>query len=209
VPLDVLASARSTALIALVTASFSTPIVAKSDAFANIAGKDGGSTVATEQLVAGGVEFALPEDWGRLGPSAAAGSASERIGTVVSGVCPGGSAGAECVDGTQVTFIAYTGDKGHELPDLDAFGSQLDARLSSQFPGYRKLESKVKTAAGGMRWLDYSFTWRSKGQTVTQRFAAYRHKGGSGVVAMVAGDGTDHAKALDSFLASGHPLGEA
>lgn len=208
-PLDVLASARSTALIALVTASFSTPIVAKSDAFANIAGTDRARTVATEQLVAGGVEFALPEDWGRLGPSAAAGDATERIGTVVSGVCPGGSAGARCVDGTQVTFIAYTGEKGHELPELDAFGSQLDAKLSGRFPGFRKLDSKVRTAGGGMRWLDYSFTWRSKGRDVTQRFAAYRHKGGSGVVAMVASGGTDHAKALDTFLASGRPLGEA
>jgi hypothetical protein len=207
VPLDFLASTRSAALVALVTASFSTPIVAKSDAFASIAGSGGKQAEPTEQLVAGGVSFALPQSWGRLGPSAAAGDASERIGTVVSGVCPGGSAGAKCVDGTQVTFIAYTGEKGHELPDLDAFGTQLDAKLSSQFPGFRKVESKVKTAGGGMHWLDYSFTWRSGGKDVTQRFAAYRQKGGSGVVAMVAGDGTDHAKALDSFLASGRALG--
>ena len=204
VPLDVLASARSTALIALVTASFSTPIVAKTDAFASIGG--GRDAVPTEPLVAGGVEFDLPQAWGRLAPSAAA-DAPDKIGTVVSGLCPGGSAGATCEDGVQLTFIAYTGEKGHELPALDAFTKQLDAKLAREFPGFRKASAKQHTSGDGLRWLDYRFTWRSGGKDVTQRFAAYRHEGGSGVVAMVAGDASkDHAKALDTFLGGARSL---
>lgn len=208
VPLDVLASARSTALIALVTASFSTPIVAKSDALASIGG-GGREPVATEPLVAGGVEFDLPQAWGRLAPSAASSQADDRIGTVVSGLCPGGSAGAACEDGTQVTFIAYSGEQGHELPKLDAFAAQLDGKLAREFKGFRKVSAKQHAAKDGLHWLDYRFTWRSNGTDVEQRFAAYRHDDGSGVVAMVATDGADHAKALDNFLGSARSLIDA
>jgi hypothetical protein len=205
VPLDVLASARTTALVALVTASFGTPIVAKSDALASIGG-GGRDAVPTEPIVAGGVQFALPLSWEQLAPSAASGDAPDKIGTVVSGICPGGSAGATCEDGVQLTFIAYTGEKGHELPGLGTFSSQLDAKLAREFPGFRRTAAKEHGAGDGLRWLDYQFTWRSKGKDVSQRFAAYRHKDGSGVVAMVAGDGSDHAKALDAFLGSARSL---
>lgn len=208
--LDVLASVRSTALIALVTASFSSPILVQTDAFASASARLSGKTVTksepTEALVAGGVEFAMPQSWGRLGAGAASGAdPKEHIGTVVSGLCPGGSAGATCKDGVQVTFIAYSGTKGHELPKLGAFGKDLDAKLTSQFPGFEKGKSGGRKGAG-MRWLDYQFSWRSGSTAVQQRFAAYRHGDGSGVVAMVSGArDAEHAKAIGAFLNSATP----
>lgn len=209
--LDVLASVRSTALVALVTASFSSPILVKSDTFANASARlSGGAEQAepTEQLVAGGVQFAMPQSWGRLGASAASGRGShERVGTVVSGLCPGGSQGATCTDGVQVTFIAYSGEKGRKLPELEQFAAQLDAKLAREFPGFAKLESKERGGKHGVHWLDYGFSWRSGKATVHQRFAAYRHDDGSGVIAAVAGaQHADHVKALDAFLASAVPV---
>lgn len=206
-PFDVLASVRSTALVAIVSASFASPILVKADAFAGSG--DGAKPVPTETLVAGGVEFALPESWGRLGASAAAGSGeAERIGTVVSGICPGGSAGATCVDGVQITFVAYSGKQGHELPKLADFEAQLKAQLAREFRGYRVVDSATRTSDAGVRWLDHQFTWASGDTRVTQRFAAYRHDDGSGVVATITGASADHAKAIDAFLASGAVVGE-
>lgn len=208
VPFDVLASIRSTAVIALVTASFSSPILVKSDAFAGISGGSASPAVPTESIVAGGVEFALPETWGRLGASAAAGTGSgERIGTVVSGVCPGGSNGPSCTGDAKVTFLAYSGKAGHELPKLAKFGKQLQARLGSKLVGYKVGDSSLEKTASGMPWLDHEFTWRSGKHVVHQRFAVYRHGDGSGVVAMVAGSAdATHAKAIDAFLESGEPV---
>lgn len=211
--LDLIASVRSTALVALVTASFSSPIVVKTDAFASasarITGREVQQAEPTEPLVAGGVQFAMPSSWGRLGPTAAASApgAGGRIGTVVGGLCPGGSAGAACADATRVTFIAYSGDKGHQLPKLEEFQARLDARLAREFPGFRKGESGTEKGAGGTHRLDYRFSWRSGKARAQQRFAAYRHKDGSGVVVMITGAGhKDHAPALERFVASGHGL---
>lgn len=183
-------------------------MVVKSDAFANASARftgGGEQAEAVEALVAGGVEFALPQAWGRLGATAAKGDAQERLGTVVSGLCPGGSEGSACVDGTQLTFIAYSGEDGRELPLLTEFEDQLDAKLAKRFPGFSKGDAAVKPAADGTRWLDYGFSWRSGREQVTQRFAAYRHADGSGVVAMITGAELEqHAAAIDDFLASAH-----
>lgn len=212
VALDVLASIRTTALVTLVAASFSSPILVKSDAFDQardrLAGGGGPAQVETEQVVAGGVEFDMPASWGRLGASAAAGddvgSDEQRIGTVVSGLCPGGGAGANCTDGAQLTFIAYSGEEGRSLPTLPKFREQLDAKLGKEFPGFAGGEVKLRPGSdGSVRYLDYAFTWHEGAATRYQRIAAYRHVDGGGVVAMLTGASSDeHAKAVDAFLAS-------
>lgn len=209
VAIDLLASVRSTALIALVSASFASPIVVKSDAFASAGARLTGTPqkqqVPTEPLVAGGVEFAMPTSWGRLGTTAAASSsaAGERIGTVVTAACPGGSAGAACADGPQLTFIAYSGAPGHDLPRLAAFERQLDARLGRTFSGFRKGDARSARAGAGLRWLDYPFAWDAGSRTARDRFAAYRHKDGSGVVVAVTGTADRRqAAAIEDFLES-------
>lgn len=210
-PLDVFSSLRSTALVTLVAASFSSPIVLKSDAVASVTGKlgaaRGGHEVAPpEQVLAGGVEFAKPAAWGALGSSASeAAVGDDTIGTVVAGLCPGGSAGATCEDGTRLTFVAYTGDKGHELPLLTQFQDQLDHQLAREFPGFTAGEAKALPGADGIRYLDYAFSWGSKGHVQSQRIAAYRQPDGSGVVVMAAGPTlAKHDAAIDAFFASAH-----
>lgn len=209
--LDLLPSLRSTALVTLVAVSFSSPIIAKSDAFASASARlTGKERAPVQQLVAGGVEFAMPESWGRLGAGSAASDATkaERIGTVVTGVCPGGSAGSECADGTVLTFIAYSGEHGHELPRLARFKDQLESQLAKEFPGYRGGESRTRRAADGSRYLDYSFTWGARGARTAQRIATYRHPDGAGVVVMATGPQlADHAERLDEFLAGARMFG--
>jgi hypothetical protein len=213
VPIDVFSSLRSTALITLVAASFSSPIIVKSDAVANAGDRlsglvsSKGGEPAPDQLVAGGVEFALPADWDRLGASAVAGASDggERIGTIVSGVCPGGSAGAACSDDATLRFVAYSGEDGHELPTLGEFESKLDDRLAKEYRGFTKVESKMRPGADGIRYLDYSFTWGKPGARSSQRLSAYRHTDGAGVVVLGTGAELDaHAKGIDEFLASAH-----
>lgn len=211
VALDVFSSLRSTALVTLVAASFSSPIVLKSDAVASVTGKLGGAaggheSAPQEQVLAGGVEFTKPAAWGALGASASEAAASEdTIGTVVAGLCPGGSAGATCKDGTRLTFVAYSGKDGHELPLLTQFQDQLDHQLAKEFAGFTAGEAKTMPGAEGLRYLDYSFTWGAAGHRQAQRIAAYRHADGSGVVVMAVGPRLeDHDKAIDSFLASAH-----
>lgn len=208
-PIDVFGSLRSTALVTLVVASFSSPIIVKSDAFATASARIGDAVskeapAQTEQLMAGGVQFALPESWDRLGASAASSSAkASRIGTVVSGICPGGSAGGDCRGGAKVTFIAYSGRSGHKLPTLTAFESQLDDKLGAEYRNFAKGESKLRPGADGVRYLDYAFTWGSGAKAQSQRIAAFRHADGSGVVLLVTGDQlAKHAAAIDEFLAS-------
>ena len=211
--IDVFSSLRSTALVTLVAASFSSPIVVKSDAFANASAKLTGSKGAAEQeqappeqIIAGGVQFEMPGEWGRLGASAASsGTAKEAIGTVVTGLCPGGSSGATCTDETKLTFVAYTGRDDHELPLLVEFEDQLDGQLAKEFPGFKRGEAKQLPGADGIRYLDYTFTWKQGAAQHTQRVAAYRHSDGSGVVVLGAGPKlAEHDKGIDAFLASGH-----
>lgn len=211
--LELFASARSTALIALVAASFSSPIIVRSDAAGAAFGKvTGGSAKAahvipTESIVAGGVQFEMPATWGRLGVTAAGGgeASAERIGTVVSGICPGGGAGSACTDGTRLTFVAYSGRTGHELPALDEFEDQLDARLATQYRGFSKAGAKTRRGAGGFRYLDYTFTWAQGRRGGAQRIAAFRRDDGSGVVVLGTGPKlAQHAAAIDGFLATGH-----
>jgi hypothetical protein len=211
VPVDFLASVRATAVVALVTASFSSPMLVKSDAFANasarITGKGGSAQEQPrEEIVAGGVAFGMPSSWGRLGASSASDDAgAERIGTVVSGLCPGGSAGATCTDGVQLTFVAYSGRDNHELPTLDEFEEQLDAKLAKQFDEFAKGEAHQRAGTDGTRYLDYRFSYQVKGVTHSQRFAAFRHEDGSGVVALASGARLErHDKAIDGFLATAY-----
>jgi hypothetical protein len=215
VPLDLFASARATAVVALVTASFTSPILVKSDAFASasarITGKAAAHEVPSEQLVAGGVSVAMPQDWGRLGSSAAEDEAAgQHIGTVVSGLCPGGSEGATCADGVQLTFLAYSGRDGHELPKLGDFQAQLDAKLAKQFRGFKKGPVDERSGSDATRYLDYGFSYSVGGKQRSQRFAAYRHGDGSGVVAIASGEElANHAKSIDRFLASASETREA
>lgn len=205
VALDVFASARSTALITLVAASFASPILVKSDAL-------GGSAKSAhvepgEAVVAGGVEFEMPLDWGRLGASAAGGGGADgsRIGTVVSGICPAGSAGSTCTDRTRLTFVAYSGKDGHKLPPLAKFEDQLDARLAKEYRGFAKAGAKVRTGSHGAHYLDYRFTWGQGRHGAAQRIAVFRRKDGSGVVVLGTGPKlAEHAKAIDAFLSTGH-----
>lgn len=217
VALDVLASVRSTALITLVVASFSSPIVLKSEAVGAQLGKlTGGSAKAPhaeppESLVAGGVQFEMPATWGRLGATAVGGGGerdSSRIGTVVSGICPGGSAGSTCTDRTRLTFVVYSGKDGHQLPLLTEFAGQLDARLATEYRGFRKADAKMRPGADGIRYLDYTFTWGHGRHGAAQRIAAFRHEDGSGVVVLGTGPKlAEHAAAIDGFLATAHEPG--
>lgn len=211
VPIDVFGSLRSTALVTLVAASFTSPIIVKSDAFANASARLGSisskqAPEQTEQLVAGGVQFALPDSWDRLGASAVGGStAANRIGTVVSGICPGGSAGGDCSGGAKITFIAYSGREGHKLPMLTTFESQLDDKLPAEYRNFAKGDSKLRPGADGIRYLDYPFTWGAGRDGHAQRIAAFRHADGSGVVLLATGDQlAKNAAAIDAFLASAH-----
>lgn len=211
VPLDLFASVRSTALVALVAAAtVASPFVVKSDAAASVGARLTGGTeqAPLEQVVVGGVEFGLPAAWGRLGATAASGvHGTDRIGTVVSALCPGGGAGAACVGGAQLTFIAYSGDEGRGLPVLGTFEKQLDAKLRREFRGFAKGAVKMRPGADGIRYLDYPFTWKRGRAVHHQRFAVYRHADGSGVVAISTGVGLGaHAKEIDQFLASAHEV---
>lgn len=211
VPLDLFSSLRSTALVTLVAASFSSPIVLKSDAVASVAGKlrggaGGADSAPAEPVLAGGIEFAKPASWGALGASASeAAAAREAIGTVVAGLCPGGAAGARCADDTRLTFVAYSGKDGHELPLLTEFEDQLDAQLAREFTKFTVGDASTRPGADGIRYLDYPFTWGKAGARVSQRIAAYRHVDGSGVVIMATGPKVEsHATSITAFLASAH-----
>jgi hypothetical protein len=216
VAIDLFASARATALVTLVAASFSSPILLKSDAAAAFAdrlpGRDGGHAVKPveppQDLIAGGVQFELPAEWGRLGASAASAdqdAGADRISSVVSGVCPGGSTGGDCKGDSKVTFLAYTGKGSSSLPQLATLEGRLDDQLAASYRGFRKGEAKMRPGADGIRYLDYTFTWARAGKRHDQRLAAYRHADGSGVVALVSGSSTgEHAEGVDEFLASAH-----
>jgi hypothetical protein len=170
-------------------------------------GATGGQEVAPpEQVLAGGVEFTKPASWGALGASASESAVGEKsIGTVVAGLCPGGSEGATCTDGTRLTFVAYSGEDGHELPLLSRFQDQLDHQLAAEFRNFTAGEAKSLPGADGIRYLDYSFSWGAAGAEQHQRIAAYRHSDGSGVVVMAAGPKLQaHDKAIDAFFASAH-----
>lgn len=219
--IDFFASARSTALITLVAASFTSPIIVKSDAWSAAGDRLAAITQraeapATEQVIAGGVAFEKPADWGVLGSSAVrasddgAAADTDRIGAVVSGLCPGGSAGSDCADGVQVTFVAYAGGEDKSLPALNSFRRQLDMQLAKEFRGFKPADVQVRAGADGSRYLDYAFTYRVKGEQRTQRIAAFRHADGRGVVALTTGAKLpQHDAALDRFFASSHELDTA
>jgi hypothetical protein len=213
VPIDVFSSLRSAALATLFAASFASPIIAKSDAAAKVGDRLSGlvpskvDKPALDPFVAGDVQFALPADWDRLGATSVAGATDggKRIGTIVSGVCPGGSAGAACTNDATLRFVAYSGEDGHKLPKLDKLKSKLDDRLAKEYRGFAKVESKMRSGADGIRYLDYSFTWGKPGARRSQRLSAYRHTDGDGVVVLGTGLALDkHAAKIDEFLASAH-----
>ncbi|MCW2927969.1 MAG: hypothetical protein JWM86_1937 [Thermoleophilia bacterium] len=204
---DLFASAKTTAIAALVSASFASPIVAKSDV---VSSAFGGSGPRAEQVVAGGVAFSMPKAWGRLGSSATthdgdAAAEGDRIGTVVSGLCPGGSAGATCRDGVQLTFITYSGAKQHELPLLSKLERQLDTQLADKYAVFEKLEAKQRPGLDGIRYLDYAFTYHVGTAVRHERIAAFRHSDGSGVIALSTGAELGaHDAAISRFLEGGH-----
>ena len=201
-----------TALVALVGASFASPIIAKSDAFAQVGHRlSGGSAAqheAHETLSAGGYTYAMPTRWGRLGAGSITdgeqGSAAEPAGTVVSAVCPGGAAGATCKDGVQVTFVSYRGGKGHELPIVSSIEDAFDAQFATQLSAFHKVAATPQAAADGSRWLRYQFTYGAKGGARSEMLGAYRHEDGSGVVVVAVGPKAAmqaHEQAIGEFLA--------
>lgn len=215
VPLDAFASLRTTALVALVTASFSSPIVAKSGVVSDVGhrlGQRSAQVEPAETIVAGGIEFAMPASWGRLGASASAAAGApvgeEAIGTVVGALCPGGASGAACREGQQLTLVAYSGEEGHALPLATLFEQQLDDRLGRALPGFRRGDVAMRPGADGIRYLDYEFSFRSGARRVSQRIAAYRTSDGGGVVVLVTGPASAGAKGIGAFLASAHEAGD-
>jgi hypothetical protein len=220
VPIDFTGSARATALVVLVTASFSSPIIVKGDALSSVSNRLGGgaaSQPAPEQLVAGGYSYAKPAAWGRLGATASSDAPSRDaqdsdIGTVVGGVCPGGSAGGSCIDDVQVTFVAYSGKSEDELPAITSLEEELDTKLAAAFSSFGKSSVESRPMADGSRWLRYEFTFKRDGVLQREVLGAFRHVDGSGVIAVAAGPdaafGT-RVKAIDAFLASAHEVGAA
>jgi hypothetical protein len=216
VAIDLFASARSTALITLVAASFTAPVVVKGDALDGAREKLTGKSAAAapakppEELVAGGVAFEMPADWGRQGATAAAAEAdgAKQVGVVVTALCPGGMSGGACADDSKLTFLAYSGRDGRSLPLLSLLDGQLDEQLGDQYPGFEPGHAQTVTSGdGSIRYLDYSFTWKAEGGRRAQRLAAYRHQDGSGVVVVSSGaDSADHDEQVDDFLASASQL---
>jgi len=215
VPFDIIGTIRTTAVIAVATASFTSPILVKSDALAGIShklGRDTGAQVEqTEELVAGGYAFQAPDKWGKLGVGSArsSGDSKESLGTVVSGLCPGGSTGAACEDGVQLTFIAYgrAGTKG--LPALTAFEKQLDTELAHTFKGFTKGEADMHPSADGSRWLRYEFSYQTAKGRNHQTVGVFRHVDGRGVVVVATGPEAALVKrdaAIEKFLASAREL---
>jgi hypothetical protein len=202
---------KMTAVVALAGASFASPIIAKSDAFAQVghrlSGGDAKHQVARETIAAGGFSYEMPATWGRLGAGSVAGDegdAAEAAGTIVSAVCPGGSAGATCKDGVQVTFVSYRGGKGHELPLVSSIEDSFDAQFATQLPGFKKVSSAPQAAADGTRWLRYEFNYGSKAGMRSEVLGAFRHGDGSGVIAVAVGPQAamaQHSKAIGAFLA--------
>jgi hypothetical protein len=212
VAIDIFGSLRSTVLISLVAASFTAPVVVQGDALDGVVGRlsagSGGKSAPAEPrelMYAGGLQFALPTSWGRLGAGAAAGGAggADRIGTVVSALCPGGTSAGACAGDARLTFVAYSGDEGRELPSLTKLEGRLDEQFAREHAGFERSESRIRPGADGTRYLDYRFTWLRGGQRVPQRLAAYRHEDGSGVVVVAAGSQlAGHDTAIDAFLAT-------
>lgn len=205
-PFDLPVSIRATVAIAAASATLASPVAMKSEAFARIGDRLGGEAPAqVQQLSAGGYAFGLPTAWSRLGAAAAEAGSADSAGTVIAGACPGGSTGARCADGVQVTFISYDGSAGHRLPKYDLLRGQLDRELASRFRGYRRLAATTKTGAGGMRWLRYEFSFRQGGLVRHEVLAAYRRADGSGVLAVAVGPHAglrDSREAVDEVLSS-------
>lgn len=216
VAIDLFGSIRSTALVALVSASFASPILVKSDAVANVGAhlKLGGGPASGqgEQLVAGGFGYEMPASWGRLGGGAVESprdTTTKQVGAVVNSLCPGGSHGSSCEGGVQVTFIAYDGKKAASLPMLTSLERQFDARFAKEFRGFAKGKVELKPSADGSRWLGYEFVHTASGAPQQQVVAAYRHGDGSGVVAVASGPAKEVAKQreeINAFFASAQEL---
>jgi hypothetical protein len=103
----------------------------------------------------------------------------------------------------QVTFIAYSGRDGHQLPKLETFQHELDAKLAQEFHKFDKGPVDERSGSDGTKFLDYGFSYQLGSATHRQRFAAFRRADGSGVVAIASGDDVaKHAKDIDAFLAS-------
>ncbi|MCW2956820.1 MAG: hypothetical protein JWO69_1689 [Thermoleophilia bacterium] len=229
-PLNLFGSVRATALVALVGASFASPILVKSDALASVGKTLGGDAKAAEvveELVAGGFAFAMPADWGKLGASATTAphdtNSSPDAGAVVSAVCPAGSTGAACKDGVRITFITYKGHHAEEgaepghgaeaegLPVLTSLEEVFDARFRGEFSTFTKGEVKLLPSADGTQWLRYGFSHKVEGAVQQQVVAAYRSDDGGSVIAVATGPTkamTKHGGEIDRFLGSAHELVE-
>lgn len=197
-----------TAIVALVSASFASPIALKGDALASLGIGGKGAETPLEEVEVGGRTFDMPAQWGRLSAAAAqaadVGAGSEAgDGASAVAVCPAGTAGAECRDGLRVSFVTYE-DEG-SLPLLIDLETSLDAGLAKGMRGFRKADAASQTSADGTRWLSYEFTYARGRATNREQLAAYREADGTGVVAVVTGPPAafeQHERAIDAFLAS-------
>jgi hypothetical protein len=221
VPLNLFGSVRATALVALVGASFASPILVKSDALASVGKTFGGGAKpaeVVEELVAGGFAYEMPTDWGKLGASATtaahdATSTSHDSGAVVSAVCPAGSTGAACKEGVRITFITYkaAGEEEARLPVLTSLERVFDERFRAEFATFTKGEAQLRPSADATQWLRYDFSHKVGGAVQQQVVAAYRGDDGASVIAVAAGPTkamAKHGAEIDRFLGSAHELAE-
>lgn len=203
-----------TLVVAVASASFASPVLLKGDALGAVGSRLGVRAGSAQELVVGGVAFSVPGAWEELPASAvepdrgdASSEAAVTIGSVVSGLCPGGRTATGCADGVQLTFIAYEGGKAGSLPSLVEFEEQLGAQLPHRLAGFRPGDAEMRSGADGTRWLRYSFSWREGSVVHTQVVGAYRNANGTGAVAVATGPAAalaQRTKAIDTFLASGH-----
>lgn len=213
--LDLFASVRSTALISLVAASLTAPVVVQADfaadarakvvSAAQVARNAARPKVKPQVLVAGGVAFEIPRAWDQLGAGAASrsvGRAANGAGTVVSALCPSGENAGRCSGDAKLTFLTYSGKARHDLPALSLLDGQLDTQLAQSYPGFKPAGATTRTSSdGSIRYLDYEFSWVDKGAVRMQRLAAFRNDDGSGVVVVSSGPGvSSHEQGIDAFV---------
>jgi hypothetical protein len=193
------------AVVALAGATLASPFIVKDNALAKLAGRDSKAAPAMEQVVAGGFQYAMPASWGQIGAESAEANADDQAtGTVVGGVCPGGSAGATCDGDVQITFVAYNGEHG-KLPLPTTFEETLDGALPKRVAGFHKVDSATAPSADGTTWLRYEFTLGTAAARRHEVLGEFRHSDGSGVVAVAVGPRAAiqrHRDGIVEFLAS-------
>lgn len=213
--IDLFGSLRSTTAVLLVGASFSSPIVLhasghmpKVSSALSAAHKTTGTATPTSPLVVSGREFAVPLTWGAIPGSQlpSAGEASA-VGSVVSGVCPGGRVGGSCAGDVDVTFVTY--DAKANFPSLVDVEATFDRDFGRSMRGFHKVKAEQRTDSGGDRWMRYEFTYTGdQGIVRHEVLGVWRASSGNAVVAIAVGPQRTYAqsaKAIDTFMTSTHP----